>query len=66
MQIDLTKKEFRRLLDLAAGLLAWLLQFLFLFFAADSLVSLWLLHRTGSTDCLMWYCPPLQPRRQAQ
>ena len=56
----------RRLLDLAAGLPAWLLQLLFLFFAADSLVSLWLLHRTGSTDCLMWYCPPLQPRRQAQ
>ena len=66
MQLELSKKEFRRLLDLAAGLPAWLLQFLFLFFAADSLVSLWLLHRTGSTDCLMWYRPSLQPRQQAQ
>lgn len=55
---------FRRALDWAASLPAGLLLFLFSFFAADSLVSLWLLHRTGSTDCLMWYRPPLQPRRQ--
>lgn len=28
---------------------------LFLLFAADGLLSLFLLHRTGSTDCLLWY-----------
>lgn len=29
--------------------------FLFALFAADSLVSLWLLRRTGTPDSLMWY-----------
>ena len=32
-----------------------LTQILFLLFAADGLLSLFLLHRTGSTDCLLWY-----------
>ena len=36
---------------------------LFPFFAADSLVSLWLLHRTGHTDSLMWYKAFLLPRK---
>ena len=30
---------------------------LFFTFAADALVSLWLLSRTGDPDCLMWYRP---------
>ena len=29
--------------------------FLFPLLGADSLVTLWLLHRTGTPDCLMWY-----------
>ena len=36
---------------------------LFTLFGADSLFSLWLLHRTGTTDCLMWYKAFLSPRR---
>ncbi|MBR5533822.1 MAG: putative ABC transporter permease [Ruminiclostridium sp.] len=36
---------------------------LFPLFGADVLVSLWLLHRTGSPDCLMWYKAFLSPRR---
>lgn len=28
---------------------------LFCLFSADSLFSLWLLHQTGTPDCLMWY-----------
>ncbi len=36
---------------------------LFPLFAADGLLSLWLLHRTGNPDCLMWYKAFLQPQR---
>ena len=36
---------------------------LFPLFAGDALVSLWLLHRTGNPDCLMWYQAFLSPRR---
>ena len=34
-----------------------LLLFLFPCLAADGLLSLWLLHRTGSVNCLAWYQP---------
>lgn len=34
-----------------------LLCFLFPCLAADGLLSLWLLHRTGSIEALMWYAP---------
>lgn len=36
---------------------------LFPLFAADSLVSLWLLQRTGNPDSLMWYRAFQRPRR---
>ena len=36
---------------------------LFPLFAGDTLVSLWLLHRTGTPDCLMWYTAFVQPQR---
>ena len=36
----------------------WLTLNLFLCFAADGLLSLILLHYTGTTDCLMWYRSP--------
>lgn len=34
-----------------------LLAFLFPCLAADGLLSLWLLHKTGSVTCLAWYLP---------
>lgn len=38
---------------------------LFPLFAADSLISLWLLHRTGSSDSLMWYRAFVSPQEGA-
>lgn len=43
------------LLPLLTHISPWLILTLFLCFAADGLLSLWLLHRTRSTDCLRWY-----------
>lgn len=40
---------------LLARLPLWLIQGLFVLFAADGLISLLLLHRTGTPDCLCWY-----------
>lgn len=45
------------LLPLLEGLPQGLLLLLFPCLAVDGLLSLWLLHRTGSTDCLVWYRP---------
>ena len=46
---------------LLARLPFWLIRVLFLLFAADSLVSLLLLHQTGTPDCLRWYrCLPFR------
>ena len=38
---------------------------LFCLFAADGLLSLWLLHRSGTPDSLMWYQAFLRPQRDA-
>ena len=49
------------LLPLLEALPQGLLLFLFPCLAADGLLSLWLLHRTGSVDCLVWYHPQEKP-----
>ena len=49
------------LLPLLEALPQGLLLFLFPCLAADGLLSLWLLHRTGSVDCLVWYHPKEKP-----
>jgi uncharacterized membrane protein len=43
------------LLPLITGMPDRLLMVLFLAFAGDGLVSLWLLHRRGDPACLQWY-----------
>lgn len=52
---------------LLAWLPLWLIRGLFLAFSADGLVSLCLLHQTGTTDCLCWYRqrPLHTPRKES-
>lgn len=57
-------------LGLHPALSPWLIQIpaeliflLFSFFAADSLCSLWVLHRTGKPDSLMWYRAFTMPQK---